>query len=119
MLPAGLYDLSQAKDRIEQAKIENGIRLNDRYYIRRFPVWTSDRGNTSIILTKAIAAAAIGRHLDDRELLHIAYRQFDFLLGLNPFNQSVMWGEGYRYQALYTPLSAMPLSYNSCTFKIY
>ena len=105
MLPAGLYDLSQAKDRIEQAKVKNGIRLNDRYFIRRFPVWTSGRGNTSIILTKAIAAAAIARHLDDRDLLNVAFRQLDFLLGLNPFNQSVMWGEGHRYQALYTPLS--------------
>jgi hypothetical protein len=105
MLPAGLYDLNQAKDGIEQAKVKNGIRLNDRYYIRCFPVWTSGRGNTSILLTKAIAAASIARQLDDRDLLNIAYRQFDFLLGMNPFNQSVMWGEGYRYQALYTPLS--------------
>jgi len=105
MLPAGLYDLNQAKDRIEQAKVKNGIRLSDRYYIKCFPVWTTGRGNTSIILTKAIAMAAIARHLDDRDLLNVAYRQLDWLLGLNPFNQSVMWGEGYRYQALYTPLS--------------
>jgi hypothetical protein len=105
MLPAGLYDLSQAKDRIEQAKVKSGIRLSDRYYLRRFPVWTSDRGNTSILLTKAIAAAAIARHLNDQDLLHIAYRQMEFLLGLNPFNQSIIWGEGYRCQALYTPLS--------------
>jgi hypothetical protein len=105
MLPAGVYDLSEAQDSIEQAKVKNGIRLNDRYYIKCFPVWTTDRGNTSIILTKAIGLAAIARHLEDRDLLHVAYRQLDWLLGLNPFNQSIMWGEGYRYQALYTPLS--------------
>jgi len=105
MFPAGLYDLSQAKDSIEQAKVKNGIRLNDRYYIKCFPVWTTGRGNTSVILSKAIGLAAIARYMDDQELLNIAYRQFDWLLGLNPFNQSIMWGEGYRYQALYTPLS--------------
>ena len=105
MFPAGLYDLSQAKDSIEQAKVKNGIRLNDRYYIKCFPVWTTGRGNTSVILSKAIGLAAIARYMDDQELLNIAYRQIDWLLGLNPFNQSIMWGEGYRYQALYTPLS--------------
>ena len=42
---------------------------------------------------------------DYRDLLNLAYRQFGWLLGLNPFNQSIMWGEGYRYQALYTPLT--------------
>ena len=96
--------MNSAEDQIEQAKIKNGIRLDDRYYIKRFPVWTTGRGNTSVILSKAIGLAAIAKHLDDQELLSIAYRQLDWLLGLNPFNQSVMWGEGYRYQALYNPL---------------
>ena len=105
MLPAGLCDLNVAEDEIEEAKIKNGIRLDDRFYIKCFPVWTTGRGNTSVILSKAIGLAAIARYLDDQELLNIAYRQFDWLLGLNPFNQSIMWGEGYRYQALYSPLS--------------
>jgi hypothetical protein len=104
MLPAGLCDLNSAEDEIEEAKIKNGIRLDDRFYIKCFPVWTTGRGNTSVILSKAIGLAAIARYLDDQELLSIAYRQLDWLLGLNPFNQSVMWGEGYRYQALYNPL---------------
>jgi hypothetical protein len=105
MLPAGLCDLNSAQDEIEEVKIKNGIRLDDRFYVRCFPVWTTGRGNTSVILSKAIGLAAVARHLDDQELLSIAYRQLDWLLGLNPFNQSVMWGEGYRYQALYSPLS--------------
>jgi hypothetical protein len=105
MLPAGLCDLNSAQDEIEGAKIRNGVRLDDRYYIKCFPVWTTGRGNTSVILSKAIGLAAIARHLDDPVLLNLAYRQFDWLLGLNPFNQSIMWGEGYRYQALYSPLS--------------
>ena len=104
MLPAGLCDLNSAQDEIEEAKIKNGIRLDDRFYIKCFPVWTTGRGNTSVILSKAIGLAAIARHLDDQELLSIAYRQLDWLLGLNPFNQSIMWGEGYRYQALYSPV---------------
>ena len=42
---------------------------------------------------------------DDRGLLNLAYRQFDWLLGLSPLNQSIMWREGSRHQALYTPLT--------------
>jgi hypothetical protein len=105
MLPAGLCDLKSAQDKIEEAKIQNGIRWDDRFYIKCFPVWTTGRGNSSVILSKAIGLAAIAKHLDDRDLLNLACRQLDWLLGLNPFNQSIMWGEGYRYQALYTPLS--------------
>jgi hypothetical protein len=105
MLPAGLCDLNSAEDEIEEAKIKNGIQLDDRFYIKCFPVWTTGRGHTSVILSKAIGLAAIARQLDDRDLLNVAYRQLDWLLGLNPFNQSIMWGEGYRYQALYSPLS--------------
>ncbi len=105
MLPAGICDLNEARDYIEEAKVKNGIRLNERYYIRSFPVWTTDRGNSSAILSKGIGLAAIARYLNDRDLLNLSYRQFGWFLGLNPFNQSIMWGEGYRYQALYTPLS--------------
>jgi len=105
MLPAGIFDLNQARDYIEEAKVKNGIRLNDRYYIRSFPVWTSGRGNSSAVLSKGIGLAAIAGYLDDQELSNLAYRQFGWFLGLNPFNQSLMWGEGYRYQALYSPLT--------------
>jgi hypothetical protein len=59
MLPAGIYDLKDAKDRIERGKVKNGIRLSDRYYIRRFPVWTTGRGNSSALLSKAIGLAAV------------------------------------------------------------
>ncbi len=105
LLPAGIYDLNEARDYIEEAKVKHGVRLNERYYIRSFPVWTTGRGNSSAILSKAIGLAAIARYLDDRDLLNLSYRQFGWFLGFNPFNQSLMWGEGYRYQALYTPLS--------------
>jgi hypothetical protein len=105
MLPAGIYDLKDAKDKIEEAKIKNGARLRDRYYLRNFPVWTTGRGNSSALLSKAIGLAAVANYLDDRDLMNLAYRQFGWFLGLNPFNQTIMWGEGYRYQALYTPLS--------------
>jgi hypothetical protein len=105
MLPAGICDVTVAEDEIDEAKIKNGIRLDDRFYIKCFPVWTTGRGNSSLILSKAIGLAAIARYLNDQELLNLAYRQCDWILGLNPFNQSIMWGEGYRYQALYSPLS--------------
>ena len=104
MLPAGIYDLKDAKDKIEEAKIKNGARLSDRYYLRNFPVWTTGRGNSSALLSKAIGLAAVANYLDDRELMDLSERQFGWFLGLNPFNQTIMWGEGYRHQALYCPL---------------
>ena len=104
MLPAGIYDLKDAKDKIEEAKIKNGARLSDRYYLRNFPVWTTGRGNSSALLSKAIGLAAVARYLDDQELMDLSQRQFGWFLGLNPFNQTIMWGEGYRHQALYCPL---------------
>ena len=104
MLPAGICDLKDAKNRIEQAKVKNGIRLTDRYYIRCFPVWTTGRGNSSALLSKAIGLAAVAKYFNDQELMNLSQRQFGWFLGLNPFNQSIMWGEGYRYQALYNPL---------------
>jgi hypothetical protein len=104
MLPAGIYDLKDAKDQIEEAKIRNGARLSDRYYLRNFPVWTTGRGNSSALLSKAIGLAAVAKYLDDQELMDLSQRQFGWFLGVNPFNQTIMWGEGYRHQALYCPL---------------
>jgi hypothetical protein len=120
MLPAGICDLNAAEDDIEEARIKSGIRLDERYYVRSLPVAGS--GNSSVITSRAIGLAAIARYLDDRDLLNLSYRQLGWFLGLNPFNQSIIWGEGYRYQALYTPLSgnivgAVPLGIGQGSFN--
>jgi hypothetical protein len=87
MLPAGIYE---GQDSV-------AVRLSDRYYLRRFPPWWMNRGNSNTTLAQARGLAAIANHFGDRELLHLAECQLQWNLGLNPFSQSLMYGEGYRY----------------------
>jgi hypothetical protein len=105
MLPAGICDLSEAQNETERAIVKNGVRSNDRYYLRKFPASAERNSNSSGMLSKAIGLAAIAEYLDDRELLNLSYRQIGWFLGLNPFNQSLMWGEGYRYQGMFSHLT--------------
>jgi hypothetical protein len=102
MIPAGIYDVSTARGEVEAEQIRNGIKLNDRYYLKRFPVWRDFRGNSGTTLTTAKGLAVVGNFLKDKDLLDIAYRAFDWHLGVNPFAQSLMFGEGYRFAGQYS-----------------
>jgi|SRR5690625_2902587 len=105
MIPAGIYDLYSASDEIEEEQIRNGFRLNDRFYLKSFPTWTSFRGNSGTILSQAKGLSTVANYLDDKELLNIGYKQLEWHLGLNPFNQSLMYGAGYRYAGQYSTMS--------------
>ena len=105
MIPAGVYDLTKARGNDEIEQIQKGIKLNDRYFIKRFPVWGEFRGNSGTILTQAKGLADIANHLNDKELLNIVYHQLEWHLGKNPFAQSLMYGEGYRYAGQYSVMS--------------
>jgi Glycosyl hydrolase family 9./N-terminal ig-like domain of cellulase. len=102
MIPAGVYDVASAKNEEDAIQIRNGIKLNERYYIKRFPVWKEYRGNSGTTLTQATGLAVVANFLQDKELSNIAYHAFDWHLGVNPFAQSLMYGEGYRFAALFT-----------------
>lgn len=121
MLPAGIYHSSEAQDEatfsvlhptadyarekenyLEQLK--NGISLGDGYVIRVFPVWFSYRGNSAIHLSMGKAASVLGQYFGDKELKDIAWEQIYWTLGKNPFNQSLMYGEGKNYGQQYTAL---------------
>ncbi|MDR1259627.1 MAG: glycoside hydrolase family 9 protein [Tannerellaceae bacterium] len=105
MIPAGVYDLERARGEVETEQITGGVRLNDRYFLKRFPVWTTFRGNSGTTLSQAKGLAVAANYLGDEELLNIAYRALDWHLGLNPFAQSLMYGEGYRYAGQYSVTS--------------
>ena len=102
MIPAGIYDVTKARNDEEAEQIRNGVKLNENYFIKRFPVWKEFRGNSGTTLTQAKGLAVVANFLKDKDLLHIAYRAFDWHLGVNPFAQSLMYGEGYRFAALFT-----------------
>lgn len=83
-------------------QIKNGVQIAKHLYIKRFPVWFSFRGNDSIILSTGNAAAIMGRIFGDTELLNLANAQLRWIIGNNPFNQSLMFGEGNNYQQEYS-----------------
>ncbi|WP_053371866.1 glycoside hydrolase family 9 protein [Paenibacillus sp. FJAT-27812] len=85
-------------------QLRRGEKLNDSYYLRRFPVWFSFRGNNAILLSTGKAASVAAACLNDRELKGIAEGQLQWIAGMNPFAQSLMHGEGYRYAQQYSVL---------------
>jgi hypothetical protein len=105
MLPSGLYDVTDARNEVEKEQIKNGFRLNDRYYIKCFPVWTVFRGNSGTVLSQAAGLGAIADYLNDKDLLDLSYKQLNWQMGQNPFCQSLMYGEGYRFADQYTAMS--------------
>ena len=80
---------------------EGGVQLDERHYIKRFPVWFNIfNGNEAVILSAGKAAAVLGRYLRDEKLINYAQSQLYWTVGLNPFCQSLIYGEGYRYPSM-------------------
>jgi hypothetical protein len=108
------YAHIEAEDPQYVSQVRNGIRLSERHYLRRFPVWYGHRGNHSIILSEAKALSEVGLLRHDQESLELAERQLHWVFGLNPFCRSTVYGVGYDYSPLYSPTSgpmigAMPV----------
>ncbi|RIJ46750.1 glycosyl hydrolase family 9 [Maribellus luteus] len=120
MLPSGVYHIDEVKDSLNFYKVqvgiskgaakdykeqlENGVKLDEQHYLRAFPVWFSFKGNAAVHLSTGKAAALCGRFLNDPELMDIAEQQLFWIVGKNPFGQSLIWGEGSNYPQLYTAL---------------
>ncbi len=120
MVPSGVYNVNEVKDSINFYKVqvgirsgagpdykeqlENGVKLDEEHYLRVFPVWFSFRGNAAVHLSTGKAAALCGKFLKDKALLNIAEQQLFWIVGKNPFGQSLIWGEGSNYPQLYTAL---------------
>lgn len=121
MIPAGVYATSEVEDKetfhvmnmlvdFEREKqnhveqIESGLKVQEGYYIKQFPVNFSYRGNTALLLAQGKAAAIVGRVLGDESLRNAAREQIYWTLGLNPFGQSLIYGEGHHWGSQYTAL---------------
>jgi hypothetical protein len=82
-----------------------GVKVGEHHYVRLFPVWFEFRGNNGTMLAsdKGISAAA---HLrGSLEMAELAERNLQWVVGRNPFVQSLMWGEGYDFAPQYTAMS--------------
>jgi len=117
VLPAAVYRESEAR-LIPESKnwtplraadrdayleeVRRGIPLGGEYYLRRFPVWFDFRGNSSVLLSQAKALSAAAQLRGDLQAADLAQKQAEWLVGLNPFAASVMYGEGYDWTPLYS-----------------
>jgi hypothetical protein len=85
-------------------QVRGGIELGQGYYLRRMPVWFSFRGNNGILLANGEAAALAAGLRNEPHLTDLAHRQLEWIVGKNPFAQSLMFGEGYDYAQQYVCL---------------
>ena len=114
MLPEGVYHEDEAINFPEETlagiiagdeqnlrdfkhQVQMGVPLGKGYYLRRFPVWFSFRGNLNVMLSQATALAAAASAVGDAEAKSIVQRQLEWTVGKNPFAQSLIYGEGYNW----------------------
>ena len=118
MIASGIYRHDEWQDTISFAKqhlltgeeapedyqkqLAAGIEVAPGYYVKRFPVWFSFRGNNAILLSMGESAAVLGDLLQDETLREIGFSQMQWILGKNPFAQSLMYGEGNNYPQQYS-----------------
>lgn len=98
MMPANIYKMNATEDTLQ---IKEGLKLDNDHYLRMFPVWHEFRGNSSIILSQGIGLASSNKLLKDPEMRSIALAQLEWMVGKNPFSQSLMYGEGYNFSPQY------------------
>ncbi|MHA4808603.1 glycoside hydrolase family 9 protein [Flavitalea flava] len=111
VFPASIYNDSEYRKVPESRResfrkqVLNGVPLGKGNYLRLFPVWMDYRGHFGTILPEAQALAAAAQLRGDLPSARLATHQLEWVIGRNPFSQSMMWGEGYDYVPLYTPSS--------------
>ena len=92
-----LFPPADATERYSR-QLSMGVQVDPTHYVKRFPVWFNIfNGNNAILLSLGKSAALCGRFLDDPALLDIAREQVYWMLGKNPFGQSMVYGEGWNY----------------------
>lgn len=86
-------------------QVKAGFKINDKSYLRVFPISIQRRGYHATLLSKAKAISILGKTLNSPELKQLAINQLEWILGSNPFSSSTMYGEGYNYHPLYVAFS--------------
>ncbi len=94
---AGIIAGDEQNLRDYKKQVQQGIPLGKGFYLRRFPVWFSFRGNLNVLLSQATALAAAANVAGDAEALSLVQRQLEWTVGRNPFAQSLITGEGYEW----------------------
>jgi formylglycine-generating enzyme required for sulfatase activity len=107
MTPASIYNIDELQNANYFDQIKNGVPLSETHFLRRFPVWggLTYRGNNSVLLSQVKALSTAGRLRRDPGLLDLAQNGIEWIVGKNPFSQSLMASEGYDSQPLYSQTS--------------
>jgi Glycosyl hydrolase family 9/Cellulase N-terminal ig-like domain len=111
MMPASIYkdneylQVPESRRESFRKQVLNGIPLGDGHYLRLFAVWMDYRGHFGTILPQALALGQAAHLRGDLSAAQLAQEQMEWVVGRNPFAQSMMWGEGYDYTPLDTPSS--------------
>ena len=84
-------------------QFHDGTSLTENYRLRVFPIWNDNlfHGNTAVQMagTASLASAALLRNR--RATQDLVRLQLQWVLGGNPFSQSLMYGAGYDFQPLF------------------
>ena len=98
-----LEDKDEKRRATSLQQFNEGTRLNDESVLRTFPIWSDSifHGSTNVQLssTWALAEAAKLRH--DTDGMRLVGKQLEWVMGANPFSQSLMYGVGYDFPPLY------------------
>lgn len=90
-------------DYLKQLKL--GHCLAPKLYLKKFPVWFSFKGNNAILLSMGKSASIIGKRFKNQKLIEIAEGQLQWMIGMNPFGQSLVYGQGHNFAQQYSVLS--------------
>ncbi len=98
-----LADTNEARRATSLQQFNDGTRLNDEYVLRTFPIWQDSlfHGNTNVQLSNTWALAEASRLRNDPDGMKLVGKQLEWVLGANPFGQSLMYGEGYDFTPQY------------------
>lgn len=113
-----LFPPSDATERF-RAQQQHGEDVGDGYFVKRFPVWFNIfNGNLAVHTSLGKAAALCAKCLNDKTLSDISVEQLYWIVGKNPFAQSLIYGEGHRYPELNNfssglTMGAMPVGIRS------
>jgi hypothetical protein len=80
-------------------QFNDGTHLNDEYVLRTFPIWNDNlfHGNTNVQLSSTWALAEAANLRNDSEGMKLVGKQLEWVMGANPFGQSLMYGSGYDF----------------------
>jgi hypothetical protein len=94
-----MEDRDEKRRAATMQQFNDGTKLNDEYVLRTFPIWNDNlfHGNTNVQLSGAWALAEAAKLRNDADGMKLVGKQLEWVMGANPFGQSLMYGSGYDF----------------------